>query len=72
MPPLNNNETATIRVIALSKIQHLFTNIDVSKRVLTELNYKTVSMVRHWIGLNSQQETSCPTGPEKDDWGSLT
>ena len=39
--------------ISLSKIQHLFANIHLPKRILTELNDKTVSMARHWIGLNS-------------------
>lgn len=42
-----------IREIALSKIQHLFANIHIPKCILNELNNKTVSLARRWIGLNT-------------------
>lgn len=39
--------------VALSKIQHLFANVHVPRKVLHDLNNKTVQRVREWFGLNT-------------------
>lgn len=44
--------------IALSKIQHLFANVHIAKKILKELNNKTVSVVRQWLGLNTHTTRS--------------
>ncbi len=41
-----------IRQVALSKVQHLFSNIHIQQKVQSEMNNKTVSLVRKWFGLN--------------------
>ena len=47
-----------ITEIALSKIQHLFANIHIPQKTLTELNNLTVRTVRRWFGLNTRS-TRC-------------
>ena len=42
-----------VRQVALSKVQHLFSNVHIQQKVLSEMNDKTVSLVRKWSGLNS-------------------
>ncbi len=42
-----------IRQVALSKVQHLFSNIHIQQKVLSEMNNKIVSLVRKWFGLNT-------------------
>ncbi len=42
-----------IRQVALSKVQHLFSNVHIQQKVLSEIDNKTVSLVRKWIGLNT-------------------
>ena len=42
-----------VRQVALSKVQHLFSNVHIQQKVLCEMNDKTVSLVRKWFGLNS-------------------
>ena len=39
--------------IALSKIHHLFSNIHIPKKVLYDINNKTVQRVREWFGLST-------------------
>ncbi len=42
-----------IRQVALSKVQHLFSNVHIQQKVLSEMDNKTVSLVRKWFGLNT-------------------
>ena len=42
-----------IRQVALSRIQHLFSNVHLTCKTLRELNNKVVSLVRKWLGLNT-------------------
>ena len=39
--------------IALAKIHHLFSNVHIPKKVLYELNNKTVQRVREWFGMST-------------------
>ena len=39
--------------MGLSKVQHLFSNIHIPRKVLCAMNDKLVSLVRSWLGLNS-------------------
>ncbi len=39
-----------IRQVALSKVQHLFSNVHIQQKVLSEMDNKTVSLVRKWFG----------------------
>ncbi len=50
--PLTMNLEA-IRQVALSKVQHLFSNVHIQQKVLSEMDNKTVSSVRKWFGLNT-------------------
>lgn len=47
-----------VRDIALSKIHHLFANVHIDKEYLTELNNKTVQLVRKWLSLNTHTTSS--------------
>lgn len=47
-----------VRDIALSKIHHLFANVHIAKKYLTELNNKTVQLVRKWLSLNTHTTRS--------------
>lgn len=40
-----------IRQIALSKVQHLFSNVHIQQNARSEIN-NTVSLVQKWFGLN--------------------
>ena len=42
-----------IRQIAISKVQHFFANVHISRKVLQDLNNRTVKTVRRWFGMNS-------------------
>jgi hypothetical protein len=42
-----------IRQVALSRIQHLFSNVHLACKTLRELNNQVVSVVRKWFGLNT-------------------
>ncbi len=42
-----------IRQVALSKVQHLFSNVHIQQKVLSKMDNKTVSLVRKWFGLNT-------------------
>ncbi len=42
-----------IRQVALYKVQHLFSNVHIKQKVLSEMDNKTVSLVRKWFGLNT-------------------
>ena len=42
-----------VRVIALAKVQHLFSNVHVPQKSLCDLTDKTVHLVRQWTGLNT-------------------
>lgn len=42
-----------IRQVALSKVQHLISNVHIQQKVLSEMNNKTVSLVRKRFGLNT-------------------
>ncbi len=50
--PLTMNLEA-IRQVTLSKVQHLFSNVHIQQQVLSEMDNKTVSLVRKWFGLNT-------------------
>ena len=39
--------------VAMSKIQHLFANVHIPRKILFELNNRTVQRVRQWFGLNT-------------------
>ncbi len=41
------------RQVALYKVQHLFSNIHIQQKVLSEMDNKTVSLVQKWFGLNT-------------------
>lgn len=55
LPPLMKIDA--IRQIALSRVQHFFANVHISRKILQDLNNKTVKTVRRWLGLNSH--TTC-------------
>ena len=42
-------------VIAMSKVQHLFSNVHVPRKSLHDLTDKTVHLVRQWTGLNTHR-----------------
>ena len=42
-----------VRVMALSKVQHLFSNVHVPRKSLRDLTDITVRFVRQWTGLNT-------------------
>ena len=44
-----------IRQVALSRIQHLFSNVQLMRKTLQELIDNVVSVVRKWFGLNTQE-----------------
>ena len=42
-----------VREIALAKAQHLFVSVHLPKCTSTELNNRTMCLVRKWMGLNT-------------------
>lgn len=42
-----------VRVLALSKVQHLLSNVHIPRKTLHLLTDKTVHLVRQWTGLNT-------------------
>ncbi len=56
-----------ISQVVLSKVQHLFSNVHIQQKVLSEMDNKTVSLVRKWFGLNFSSPVGRRVGGTKRD-----
>lgn len=53
----------------LPKVQHLFSNAHIQQKVLSEMNNKTVSLVRKWFGLNTHSTRDIIFHPQWEGLG---
>ena len=55
-----------IRPVALYKVQHFFSNVHLQQNVLSEMNNKTVSLVRKWFALNTHSTRDIIFHPQQE------
>ncbi len=55
-----------IRQVTLYKVQHLFSNVHIQQKVLSEMDNKTVSLVQKWFGLNTHSTRDVIFHPQRE------